>query len=876
MARLLVLDGRRCRWRDEDTLARPTRTRDAHSPRASGSDGSAKCESTISVRAALAGKKKVGRPPTRVIFVSRRLAGTRRGSGARRYTAMRVRRVSDTEMAHAEDDTSSDEDSSSEDLSDSDADVDMPDESLMDQIMRTEQALEKDPTRYASHAKLVRLLRDANLRERLRDAREAMSSRFPLNETQWREWIADEVRHTKGKREARATVVGALFERAVADYVSVALWLGYAEFSLDQDWDHDRRRELYERALELAGLHFTDGHRVFAAYRAFELSILRRVEDDPVSTPDERARAESRVRALFRRQLAVPHAQLEETRAMAEAWESARPRAGGGKTDADAARNPAALPPETLAAYAKASSAAAALRPLEDTIVAAAASPKPARALTKAHRAHVSATETENRRANLNSSDASARARAAYERAVSATPTDAALWRRYTAHVDATCRVRVTRAATHVRATRNCPGDGETWASAIRFFHAESADGGNDDAARRTFERALVAGLATAEDELIVRLAGVHCGLCGWDEARDGLASSRPGWIDARLRLPALRAERALRGPSGDSDGAAAVWEEHCAGAGANVGEAHAARAEFLWRCLGRTEEARADFKRRFAQEGLASAAKPDEPGWAPVCRAWIRMEQAVGTPAQILEADVKAGAKLRALEAEATERNALDPEEATRMRREKDPNYTRAEKKAKKRKAVTNVNEDGRGRGRGTGTGTRAPRSVPAGTSRDLPPPPRRPQSPRRIRRRRIRRNSPRIPPSAPPSTRSITPIATRAPRSCVTFRSSARRMRSPRFSTGGAGRCRRESSRISRLENREGSRTWTSPRRAPSNSPSCATGRRSREEPSASRGPCLPGVGGPRSGRGRRGSLRLERRGARGGAEVWASGWG
>ena len=88
--------------------------------------------------------------------------------------------------------------------------------------------------------------------------------------------------------------------------------------------------------------------------------------DAPKTTrcpPRTRARAESRVRALFRRQLAVPHAQLEETRAMAEAWESARPRAGGGKTDADAARNPAALPPETLAAYAKASSAAAALRP---------------------------------------------------------------------------------------------------------------------------------------------------------------------------------------------------------------------------------------------------------------------------------------------------------------------------------------------------------------------------------------------------------------------------------------------------------------------------------------------------------------------------------
>ena len=659
---------------------------------------------------------------------------------------MRVRRASDAEIAEAEDDTSSDEDSSSEDLSDSDADVDMPDESLMDQIMRTEQALQRDPTRYASHAKLVRLLRDANLRERLRDAREAMSSRFPLNETQWREWIADEVRHTKGKREARATVVGALFERAVADYVSVALWLGYAEFSLDQDWDHDRRRELYERALELAGLHFTDGHRVFAAYRAFELSILRRVEDDPAAAPEDRARAESRVRALFRRQLAVPHAQLEETRAMAEAWESARPgaerRAKSGFDGVDAtaaaasdpaaasaaasASTPASLPPETLAAYAKASSSAAALRPFEDAIVAAAASPKPARALAKAHRAHVSATEAENRRANLDPSDASARARAAYERAVSATPTDAALWRRYTAHVDATCRVRVTRAATHERATRNCPGDGETWASAIRFFFAESeagSDAGNEDAARRTFDRALVAGLATAEDELVVRLAGVHCGLCGWDDARDGVASSRPGWIDARLRLPTLRAERELRGPSGDPDRAAAVWEEHCAGAGADVGEAHAARAEFLWRCLGRTEEARAELKRRFAQEGLASAAKPDEPGWAPVCRAWIRMERAVGTPAQFLEADAKAGAKLRALEAEAAERDALDPEEAKRMRREKDPNYKKAAKKATdradgkgKRKASeteteTNAAGDGDGDGDGDARASKRPR---------------------------------------------------------------------------------------------------------------------------------------------------------------------
>ena len=38
------------------------------------------------------------------------------------------------------------------------------------------------------------LLKKCNLRQRLRDAREAMSEEFPLPEALWKEWISDELK----------------------------------------------------------------------------------------------------------------------------------------------------------------------------------------------------------------------------------------------------------------------------------------------------------------------------------------------------------------------------------------------------------------------------------------------------------------------------------------------------------------------------------------------------------------------------------------------------------------------------------------------------------------------------------------------------------
>jgi hypothetical protein len=418
--------------------------------------------------------------------------------------------ANDSDGIYSDDPDGSDDDSSDDSSGDEngDDDVELPDERTLTAIMKLERSLEDNPASYAAHNKLVRLLRDVSrvggsLKRRLADAREAMSARFPLHEAQWREWISDEVVATRGKGGSRrAKVVGGLFERAVGDYLSVPLWLGYAEFSLDQGWDEDRRRQLYESALSVAGLHFTDGHKLWAAYRAFELSQLETAAKAAGGGTKDKAattavtKAEETVRALLRRQLVVPHAQMEETMAMAEEWERARPGNTGGAS--------VPLPAEIAGAHAKAAAAAAARRPHEDAVAAAVAAPAGdvAAALSKAYRAYIALEMT--------SKDPS-RAQCVFERAVTSAPTDPALWRRYTSYLDNTLKVRTLSVAAHARAVRNCPTHGDTWAAAMRAAEqraaaaaAATAAAHDDDPTAELMEAALGAGLVAGDDYLAV------------------------------------------------------------------------------------------------------------------------------------------------------------------------------------------------------------------------------------------------------------------------------------------------------------------------------------------------------------------------------------
>ena len=618
----------------------------------------------------------------------------------------------------------SDASSSSSSASDSGAGAADMDASLMDRVMRAEEAVAKDASEWGAHDRLVRLLREANLRERLREAREAMSARFPLDETRWREWIADEVRLTKGKRARRGEIVGGLFDRATREILSVPLWLGYLEFSLDQDWDPERRRELYERAAELAGRHFVHGHKIWAAFRAFEAS---RGGGEAETNGD-------RVDELRLRQLAIP---LAEPESLAE--------------DEDA--RSAALSPAAKAARAASSAAAAAASleraPVERLIADAEAMPRgPARAaaLAEAHRASVALEEARCEKAASSKKTAadkatfealvgpaSAAARCAHERAVAATPTDPAAWLRYTSFLDHRVKVRALSEDAHARAVRGCgrgAGSGAVWAAAIRWSAASSGGDSRDDAralARRAREAEgapFPSPAANAADDgkkrperavdpnerLAFLLAAVDAECVSWEEARAEMAAAHPGWADPALALASTRADRLAR-RLGDVDAAEATWASFTENEYRDVGEAHAAHAEFLWRVAGKVAEARAVLKRAHCRETLVSAAetsssdppgttrdesrraKEARPGWAPACEAWIRLERAVGTLEHQLEADAKAGARLRALEADLAERRraavALDPAEARRLRRAADPNY---KKKDKSRKKATDI----------------------------------------------------------------------------------------------------------------------------------------------------------------------------------------
>ena len=607
-----------------------------------------------------------------------------------------------------DDDDSDSDDSEDASSSDSDAELDMPDESTMDRIMRLERAVADDPARYNAHVALIRELRGAKLRERARRAREAFAGSFALSEVQWREWIADEVADAKGKKKTRGAIVGPLFERAVQDVPgSVTLWLGYFEFSMDQDWESETRRALYERALESAGADFRDGGKIFAARRAFEES--RHVVDG-----DDRAKVANRVRELFRRQLALPHARILETAAQAEAW-ATETKDTETRENASSPTSEQVLTPASRAAHAVAVAVTERRKPLEDAVAAAEALPDGAEesatedeadekrrrrrrrvrearaaALAAAHGALVAAAESEFETDAGNAHHVVSGMRAdvklatvasAYERALAASPTDESLWRRYTSRLERSATGRAAADA-HARAIRHCPGSGETFASALRWQCAR----GDTEGARAALDTLRWRFGESPRDAHAALSAAARIGLISADQALARLSETTArgeGWLDPDLTL-LRQSVRSCR----DLESRRRLWDDFAETRFANVAEVHVARALFLADALGDDAAAAAAFKKAFAKrDALTStsdraraAAKPspsadvESPGALVLCRAWMAFERSrggvaagardgsgAGLAVSFLEADARAGAGLRAVEAARAARDALE-----------------------------------------------------------------------------------------------------------------------------------------------------------------------------------------------------------------------
>jgi len=176
----------------------------------------------------------------------------------------------------------------------------------------------------------------------LRATREAFSAAFALPAEAWLEWIRDEATlpGAGGGKEGRRV----LEEKALVDVpASVTLRLVHLALIMDEEKEggdegektqreggkEGRVRKACEEAVRWGGLHVLEGHKVWEAYRGFEVGLLSKIRAaaaaaaDDVGTEERQGREEEardRVIALFERQAAVPL--VEGCKTLVGEWEA--------------------------------------------------------------------------------------------------------------------------------------------------------------------------------------------------------------------------------------------------------------------------------------------------------------------------------------------------------------------------------------------------------------------------------------------------------------------------------------------------------------------------------------------------------------------------
>ncbi|KAL8109467.1 hypothetical protein AgCh_025527 [Apium graveolens] len=197
--------------------------------------------------------------------------------------------------------------------SESDSDSDSDDEAFKLQVQTLESELYTNPANYDAHVQYISALRKEGELEKLRVAREAMSELFPLTPAMWQEWIKDEISISSGSDAF--TAVEKLYERGISDYLSVSLWCDYINFVQDYDLfvregsstGISKLRNLFERALTAAGLHISEGYKIWEAFRKFEQTFLDTMDKTDIEAYlkfEQTSGDPARVQILYERAIA--------------------------------------------------------------------------------------------------------------------------------------------------------------------------------------------------------------------------------------------------------------------------------------------------------------------------------------------------------------------------------------------------------------------------------------------------------------------------------------------------------------------------------------------------------------------------------------------
>jgi len=403
------------------------------------------------------------------------------------------------------------EDDSDDDMDDNDDEFD---EETLKKISELEAQLAADPYNYTAHTQLIDILRKGGDFTKLRSSREAFSKCYPLSAELWIQWAQDEVKMATTEEEKK--VVVDLFERGVKDYVSVDLWLEYCQFSIGgigTTEGIEAARSVYERSLTACGLHASKGALLWESFREFEAALLS-LQGTP-STDEQKkshAKQKERIQNLFRRQLRIPHLDMDGTLAEYKEFMGTDP-------DANVSRE-----------FQKAKDKLKQIQPHEVSLSDKDSTVEDYREYLKIE---------------LKAKDP-ARVQLLYERAVTSHCLDSTVWEEYLNYLDTNLRIDTVSLPVYERAVRNCPWSQAIWTDYIRALERYEKDPAT---VVKVFEESLAVGFGDPAAYLEVWLAFVD-----FSRRRTEFSSSEETQSMAELRAVLDRACDHLASVSGDPE----------------------------------------------------------------------------------------------------------------------------------------------------------------------------------------------------------------------------------------------------------------------------------------------------------------------------------
>ncbi|XP_021824437.1 squamous cell carcinoma antigen recognized by T-cells 3 [Prunus avium] len=515
-----------------------------------------------------------------------------------------------------------DQDPSSSD-SDSDSGSEDGDQAQKNlQLQTLEAELSTNPGNYDAHVQYIKTLRQIADIEKLRQAREAMNELFPLTPSMWQDWAKDEASLSTGSDAFPA--IEKLYERGVFEYLSISLWRDYLDFVQENDPSVRecspagilKARDLFERALTAAGLHVSEGSKLWEAYRKFEQAIL-----DATDETDNQARDKQiqRIRTIFHRQLSVPHVNMRSTLLDYKAWEVEQGNIlNAGSSDLDG------ISSHVASAYKRALEMYNARVHLEEQIC----------------RPDMSDSEKLQNFMNYlkfeQSSGDPSRVQMLYERAITEFPISSYLWLDYTHYLDKTLKVGSIITNVYSRAVKNCPCVGELW---VRYLLSLERGHASEKEIAAVFEKSLQCILTLDEflDLYLTRIDGlrrrISCPVEGesvldysliretFQNASDYFSQYLKN-TDGLLRLHAYWARLELNLHK-DLQAARGVWESLLKICGSML---EAWQGYITMEAeLGHVSEARSLYRRCYSKRFPGTGSED-------ICYSWLRFEREFGS----------------------------------------------------------------------------------------------------------------------------------------------------------------------------------------------------------------------------------------------------